>query len=241
MTTELTTRQTTPAVLLELAVNQNADIDKLEKLMELQIRWEENEARKAYHAAMAAFKADPPEITKDRHVSYDTSKGNIDYKHSSLANVTNTINKALSKHGLSASWKTAQTDGNITVKCTITHVNGYSESTTLSAAPDSSGGKNSIQAIGSTVSYLERYTILAATGLASTDMDDDGVGAVEPEYISESSAADIKIQLADLKVNVPAFLKYMKVDAVEKIPVSQNDKAMTFIQTRREAVNANRK
>lgn len=241
MTTELTTRQTTPAVLLELAVNQNADIDKLEKLMELQIRWEENEARKAYHSAMAAFKADPPEITKDRHVSYNTSKGNIDYKHSSLSNVTNTINKALSKHGLSASWKTAQTDGNITVKCTITHVNGYSESTTLSAAPDSSGGKNSIQAIGSTVSYLERYTILAATGLASTDMDDDGVGAVEPEYISESMVADIKIELDELKVDIPKFLSWLKVDAIEKIPVSDIDKVMTALTSKREALNADRK
>lgn len=241
MTTELTTRQTTPAVLLELAVNQNADIEKLEKLMELHIRWEENEARKAYHAAMAAFKADPPEITKDRHVSYDTAKGKTDYKHSSLANVTNTINRSLSKHGLSASWKTSQTDGNITVKCTITHVNGYSESTTLSAAPDASGGKNSIQAIGSTVSYLERYTILAATGLASTDMDDDANSAVPPEYISESIAADIGIQIDDLRVNLPAFLKFMKVDAIDKIPVSQVDKAMTFLQARAEAINANRK
>ena len=48
---------------------------------------------------------------------------------------------------------------------------------TMAAGPDGSGGKNAIQAIGSTVSYLERYTLLAATGLATEDQDDDGRGA----------------------------------------------------------------
>ena len=47
---------TTPAVLLEKALGmESVSIDKLEKLMELQWRYEENEARKAYHAAMAEF------------------------------------------------------------------------------------------------------------------------------------------------------------------------------------------
>jgi len=40
-----------------------------------------------------------------------------------------------------------------------------------------SGNKNPIQAIASTVSYLERYTLLAITGLTTKDMDDDGKNA----------------------------------------------------------------
>jgi len=57
--------QTTPAQLLAIAVDKDADIDKLTKLMELQERWEANEARKAYVQAMNEFKASPPEIFKD--------------------------------------------------------------------------------------------------------------------------------------------------------------------------------
>jgi hypothetical protein len=54
---------------------------------------------------------------------------------------------------------------------------GHSEEgAVLEGAPDTSGSKNSIQAVGSTVSYLERYTLLAATGLAAKDQDDDGRG-----------------------------------------------------------------
>jgi hypothetical protein len=53
---------------------------------------------------------------------------------------------------------------------------GHSERTTLSATADTSGSKNSIQAIGSTVTYLQRYTLLAAVGLAAGG-DDDGQAA----------------------------------------------------------------
>ena len=163
-----------PSDIIQLAVTQGADLEKLEKLMELQERYEANEAKKKYTEAMAAFKANPPEIMKDRHVRYQTSKGVTEYKHSSLANVTDKINKALSTNGLSAGWSTKQDGDNITVTCTITRWEGHSESTSLTAKPDMSGAKNAIQAIGSTISYLERYTVLALTGLATHDMDDDG-------------------------------------------------------------------
>ena len=54
----------TPSVLLAMAVQQGADLDRLERLMALQERWEANEARTAFVAAMTAFKAEPLEIFK---------------------------------------------------------------------------------------------------------------------------------------------------------------------------------
>jgi len=166
-----------PNAVVMMAMQKNYTPELIEKMMALQERYEANEARKAYHEAMSAFKANPPEIGKDKNVSYTVQgKGTTSYAHASLANVTGKINRALSEHGLSAGWTTIQNDKGITVTCTITHKFGHSESTSLTAAPDTSGSKNAIQAIGSTVSYLERYTILALTGLATHDMDDDGKG-----------------------------------------------------------------
>ena len=155
-----------PAEMIKMAVTGKADLDKLEKLLAIQERWDANEAKKAYHVAMAQFKANPPKIDKDKTVSFSTTTGKTSYDHASLANVTEKISEALSKCGLSASWKTQQ-NGNILVTCKITHVKGHSEETTLSAPADTSGSKNAIQAIGSTITYLERYTLLALTGLAT--------------------------------------------------------------------------
>ncbi len=150
------------------------DVDKLEALLKVQLQWEANEAKKAYVVAMAAFKENPPEILKDKTVNYKTQKGVTNYKHATLYNVTTKINQELSKHGLTASWVTSQENGSIKVTCKITHVMGHSEETCLSAPPDNTGSKNAIQAIASTVTYLERYTLLALTGLATADQDDDG-------------------------------------------------------------------
>ena len=161
----------TPMRMLEIAVSQNADIAKLEKLMELHPRWEANEARKAFVAAMAQFKSDPVKIIKTKDVNIP---GGAKFKHATLADVVDGVVANLSRCGLSHKWVTSQEGNAISVTCVITHEMGHSESATLIAPPDDSGKKNGIQQIASTVTYLERYTLMAACGLAAKDMDTDG-------------------------------------------------------------------
>ena len=166
-----------PVEMMQMALKGGVDPAQLKELFAVQKDWEANEARKAYHVAMTDFKANPPEISKDKKVNYKTKQGGVvKYAHASLANVVKQINVALSKQGLSASWRTQQ-NGKIVVTCRIAHVLGHYEETSLAAESDTSGSKNPIQAISSTVSYLERYTLLALTGLATYDQDNDGASA----------------------------------------------------------------
>ena len=204
---ELATTTTTPAELLRLAVEQGGSIEAMSALMDMQLKWEANEARKAYHAAMAAFKAAPPTVRKDREVKY----GNTNYKHATLANVTATISSALSQHGLTASWRTDQAGGQVSVTCTITHELGHSESTSLTAPADNSGSKNAIQAIGSAVTYLQRYTLLALTGLAATDQDDDGVAAGQ-RWADPDAVKRIIKGIEDLQIDEAAFFGWLGCD-----------------------------
>lgn len=168
----------TPGQLVGQLMQQGGSMDLLamERLMGLQERWDANEAKKAYHAAMAAFKQNPPTILKDKHVEFTTSKGTTAYDHATIGNVVKQIVASLAEHDLSHSWSTEQLDGGqVAVTCSITHKAGHSESVTLKAGRDESGGKNSIQALGSAITYLQRYTLLAITGLAVEDgSDDDG-------------------------------------------------------------------
>ena len=227
----------TPYDVVQYAISQGADLDKLEKFMVLQERWEAGEAKKAYTEAMAAFKSDPPEIEKDRHVSYQTSKGVTEYNHASLANVAQKINTALSMHGLSASWKTDQANGSIRVTCTITHKFGHSENTSLTADPDTSGSKNPIQAIGSTVSYLERYTILALTGLATSDMDDDGQGTGgNIEYISTDQVTEINDLIKETGADEKKFLVCLKAETIEKIPAKLYKNAIGALKLKQDKI-----
>lgn len=159
--------------MIASAVAQGQSPDSLKLLMDLRDREESTQAKKAFVLAMAKFKENAPTITKDHDVAY----GNTKYSHATLVNVVSRITESLSQFGLSHNWTTSQADNKVTVTCTITHHLGHSESTSLSAAPDTSGSKNPIQALGSAVTYLQRYTILAITGLAAGGTDDDGMGA----------------------------------------------------------------
>lgn len=221
---DMTVSPGSPAEMIRQAITDGSDLEKLEKLLSLQERWEATEAKKAYHKAMAAFKSNPPDIEKDKKVAFGTTK----YNHATLANVTKKINQALSRHGLSASWMVSQ-NGSVSVTCKITHEQGHSEETTLSAPADTSGSKNAIQSIGSTITYLERYSLLALTGLATHEMDDDGKAAGS-EFVSKEEADDIKSKLAAVNAPIDLFLKYMGIDKVEDMPKSELKKAMIAIE-----------
>lgn len=182
--------------------------DQLEKLMVLNERHEKNEARKAFYLAMASFKSNVPTIIKDATVDYSTSKGRTHYKHSTLSNILKTVNPYLSENGLYAAWNQGQSQAGITVTCVLSHELGHSESTSLTSAADSSGGKNSIQAIGSTNKYLERYTLLALLGLSDQEDDDDGKASDPPRMLDEKRLSEI-FDLVEVKIINPSdYLSY---------------------------------
>src|SRR3990172_3178827 len=80
------------------------DVAKLEQLLAVKERWEAQEARKAFVTALTAFKANPPTLTKNKHVKFGTTE----YDHATLDKVTEIIGKALSAHGLSHRWEVEQ-------------------------------------------------------------------------------------------------------------------------------------
>ncbi len=175
----------------QAATNANFDVDKLQKLLDVKTQWEATEARKAFVVAMTEFKENPPTITRDKHVNYTTKAGpTVDYKHASLDQVSAAIGKALSEHEISHDWDIEQLDGGqIKVTCILTHSMGHSKRVSMQSSADQTGGKNNIQAIASAVTYLQRYTLLSATGMAAQDQDDDGRTA-EPDGKPEPQRTD---------------------------------------------------
>ncbi len=171
-------RQPDPMVAMieRVVMNPDADLDKLERMLAMKERMDAQNASRAYAAALSGARAEIPPIIKDATVDFTSSKGRTHYKHETLAGIAKTIDPILSKHGLSYRFRTEQGNGGVRVTCIIQHADGHSEETSLSGAPDGSGSKNSFQAIGSAVTYLQRYTLKAALGL-SAEVDDDGQAA----------------------------------------------------------------
>jgi hypothetical protein len=208
-----------PEQLIALALERGADPGTLEKLMDLQERWETGQARKAYVQAMTGFKQEAPAVlAKTDKVDFSTAKGRTHYNYANLGSIVQEITAIMGKFSLSASWETNQTEKDeIVVTCHITHVAGYRESVTLRGPADESGNKNRIQAVGSTVTYLQRYTLLAALGLATGEDDDGRQGATAgktpitpPQRASEKGKAPATGPQAgdgDLRAKVEEALK----------------------------------
>jgi len=161
---------TSPNHLIELALKDNVDISKLEKLLELRDKWEAKEAAKSFKIAMVDFQRDKPELIKTKKADFGDKKAK--YSYNPLPKIQKAIDPVLSDHGLSYRWEQAQVEGKVQVTCIISHIDGHFELNSLTG-PHDTQGKNQIQAIGSSVSYLKRYTLEAALGLSS-DEDDDG-------------------------------------------------------------------
>lgn len=214
----------TPMAMLDRAVSAGATPETLEKLMALQERYEANEARKAFDTAIAEAKAEIPPIV--RNATGHNSKKYVDF-----AAIAVVVDPILSKHGLSYRFRSEQ-GATINVTCILSHRAGHSEQTTLSGPADNTGNKNAVQAIGSTLTYLQRYSLVQALGLAAAH-DDDGQDAGAGEPISSEQLQEL-ISLADeVGADKIAFCKVMKVEALAEIPKGKFGDALAKLHNKR--------
>lgn len=161
-----------PMGMMLSAMSQGASLEQVEKMMDLQERWAAGEAKKAYDQAFAAFKSEAVRVIRSKDVTDGPLRGK---SYAELHDWVNAVTPALSKHGLSSSWKLTKDEKDwIEVTCYVRHVGGHEESVSMGGPPDTGGAKNAIQARASAKSYLERYTLKAITGLSEQNDDTDG-------------------------------------------------------------------
>lgn len=216
----------TPMDMLNRAVSSGASLEMVEKLMTLQERWEAGQARKAFDEAIAGAKAEIPPIQRN-------AKGHNDKRYADFAAIAKVVDPILSKHGLSYRFRTSQGE-RISVTCILSHKSGHSEETTLSGPADASGSKNAIQAIGSTLTYLQRYSLVQMLGLAASS-DDDGKAGADGEMISQDQVEQL-IALADeVGADKRAFCQYFKVDGIAQLPAKEFNRALSALNKKRSA------
>lgn len=216
--------------LIQMAVEQGADIEKLERLMDLQDRYEAKEARKAYFSSFSSFQSEMPEVKKTGRVGYENKDGTYTgYTHATLADIGRAAAPLLKKNGLSYRFKQLAKedfkDQSITLVCIVSHELGHEESTQMTAFADNSGKKNAIQAVASTLTYMQRYTLTAALGLTFVEEDQDGAGH---ECVQQEEIVDIYPD-EDFNKNFPAWKKKIESGnktAEQMLAILQSKKVM---------------
>ena len=166
-------------------------------------RFEKREAEKAFNAAFAAFRGEDLTVLKDKARGSGPLQGQ---KYATLHAFVQATKEALSKHGLSVSWKVTRDEPEwIEVTCVLKHKFGHFEAVAMGGPPDNGPARNALQARHSTVSYLERYTLKAICGLAEQDDDDDGAGGA-----SQASLQEVWVGKATLAQSVDEMMGISK-------------------------------
>jgi hypothetical protein len=173
-TTEIIPASTTPSDLISQAINKDLDIEKLERLLAMKERWDKEQARKAFLNSLSEFQNDCPDLRKTKRVFFETQKGATEYYYAPLSDIDRQIKKLMKDNGLSKRWEIKDGGDKIRVVCIIAHSDGHSEQTEMEAMADVSGSKNAIQARGSAIEYMKRYTLIGALGITTADSDIDG-------------------------------------------------------------------
>jgi tetratricopeptide (TPR) repeat protein len=176
-----------PSQLLGMAIEKGLDITTLERLMDLQERWEKNKARAAFFEAKARFQGLVPEIPK--------LKQGYGYLYAPLGDIERAIGGSLGQCGLSKTWNQIEGNGDITMTCVITHILGHSESSSIGPVKwdllERTERMNGLQHRAAVISYLHRYTLISALGIATADEDTDGEnGKKKREKDPETKIAD---------------------------------------------------
>lgn len=145
-----------------------------------------------FNEAKSKFLKLVPKIVKNREANFGETKSGAhgaSYRFSDLDNLINTVKDAESAAGLSHDWETGTDEkGWLTITCILSHVGGHSKRDTMKAQPDATGGKNAIQAMKSTVSYLRRGTLESVLGLPQGGDDNDGRDAPGNSFVSDLPA-----------------------------------------------------
>jgi hypothetical protein len=157
------------SMIERVASNPDADIAKMERLMEMRNQEMARVAKQKYYADFSFMQAELPQI-EEKADGHNT-------KYASFENINAAVQPVLSKYGFAISFRISQANNQIIVTALLSHKGGHAETTDISLPHDASGNKNNVQAVGSSTSYGKRYAMCAILNIVTCGEDDNGKSA----------------------------------------------------------------
>jgi hypothetical protein len=220
-------------VIARAASDPNVDIDKLERLLEMQERVIGREAEQRFAEAMAAAQKEMPQIKRGgKNATTNSTYAELDAMSEAMLPV-------IAKHGFSLSFGTdvSPLPNHYRVTCDVSHIGGHTRRYNADVPSDLTGmkgtpNKTSTHAFGSTLSYGRRYLKMLIFDVATTD--DDGRAASSGERITEGQLSTLETLLTQGNGDRVKFCRYYKINQMCELPVAKFPEAFDVL-TRRAA------
>ncbi len=235
-----------PLVLLDRMIEKGVDPDALKQMMDLQERWERNQAVKAFNTSMVACQGKMPTVVKDAE-----NKGARGARYALRETVQRAIKPVYTEHGFALSFSTADCpkEDHIRILCEISHSGGEVRTRQFDIPLDGTGPKggaqamNAPQATGSTYSYGCRYATLLIFNVTVAGEDDDAQGRKLALTSGQIQAINLMIEnlqgyetsataagkVIDKPFNSGKFYAFFQVKGMDELTNADFDKAMDML------------
>ena len=216
-------------VMIErLATNPALNVEVFDRLLTARRQEEDRAAERAFNLAMSIAKGELQPVLKTRDVDYPSKKeggGRTKYKYESFADVAKVVDPVFAAHGLAYRFAVEQQGDMAKVTCIVSHSDGYSDRVRLESKVDPGNtGMSWVQALGTVLTYLQRYSLRAAIGLAAGIDDDGRTGGASPK-ISIEQANELQKLIDDTGRSQATLLRLVGVDEVVEMNVDQFTRA----------------
>lgn len=235
-------------LILRAALDPAVSPEKMSALFDLHAKMADRAARLEFAAALARAQAKFPIVERKGAIVVPAKDGRPERKtpYALWEDVNEAIIPHLSAEGLSLAFEAETTaDNRIVTIGILKHRDGHTERVkTPPMQHDSSGAKNPVQAVMSTISYGKRMAAGLLVNFASRGEDNDGSdsGMAEVETINDQQYADLDTEItAQGSGTIGQFLKIFQIAKLGDLPAEKYEAAMSRLKKRREDAAAVKK
>jgi len=209
--------------MIAVAAAQDVDVEKLEKLMDLQERWEDRQAKHAFVVAMATVQESIEPVIADAENDQTGSR------YSKLTTIVSALAPHYTKEGFSLSFSTGDCasqrlidDGWFRTLAELNHVGGYTKTYHVDLPADTRGpqgtvNKTVIHGTKSAITYA-RVILMGLIFNFTTTQDVDNDGNTGPvATIDDKQVCVIKEAIEAGAADEAHLLKWQGVDCLEDI------------------------
>ena len=172
-----------------VALDPSIDVDRLEKIIQMERDSEAHKAEKIFNAQLAKMQPHLPSVAAN-------GEGHNGLRYGKLEDIQSAVRPILQEYGFAVRFKVHDSENALAVECILSHEAGHSDSDRITLPFDTTGNKNAVQARGSTVSYGKRYTLCNILNIQVGGEDDDAKRSGAP--LTEQQVTRIRSMLKEL-------------------------------------------
>lgn len=221
------------SVIANMALNADIDADKLEKLMNVQMRMMDKQADIDFNQDFIAMQEELPIIGQKGAIS--TKGGGVTSRYSKFEDIMEAINPILRKYGFSFRHTTKSLDGGrIEIVTILTHKGGHKEITSFISPMDSSNAlKSPMQAAKSTVSFGKRTNIISALNLQEASEDSE---IYQNQTITTEQAQELENLIIATNSDRNKMLQLCGVDNMLDVKISKYKWAIGVLENKKRGI-----